>query len=194
MQTELSPSWRETPSHRIPPHCVFVTGSCGAGKTRWLQSHSKNLLERSPAMRCAVPLAEEGRTRLQRLALDTPGVMVRMLLLPCPCCPALADLPVALRALVVAVYLDWIFVEVPTIAAANLVAEFDHSLGWQRELVVCLDRTLATARREHGLSPFQMVLVELADRLVSNPAAGGTHCDTAAPQSSRHHVAALVLT
>jgi hypothetical protein len=62
---------------------------------------------------------------------------------------------------------------VPALAAAGLVAEFERACGWPRELVVCLDRVWATHQREHASSPFQMVLLELADRVVSNPARGG---------------------
>jgi G3E family GTPase len=194
MQVEPSPSWRETSASNPPPHCVFVTGPRGAGKTRWLQLQIHDLAEKQLGARSAVLLAEEGRTRMEKFAQDTAGVAVRRLLLPCTCCPGLADLPGALRELVAAVRPDWLFVEVPALAAAGLVANFDRALGWPRQLVVCLDRAWTTARREHGLSPFQMVLFELADRLVSNPAQGGPHCDTAALQSSRHHAAALVLT
>jgi G3E family GTPase len=167
---------------------VFVTGPRGAGKTRWLQLKIHDLAEKQPGARCAVLLAEEGRTRMEKFAQDSPGVAVRRLLLPCTCCPALAELPGALRALVAAVRPDWVFVEVPALAAAGLVAEFDRVLGWPRELVVCLDRAWATAQREHASSPFQMVLLELADRVVSNPTAGGI------PRGPDQPAAALVLT
>ncbi len=188
MQAEPSPSWRETSASNTPPHCVFVTGPRGAGKTRWLQLKIHDLAEKQPGARCAVLLAEEGRTRMEKFAQDSPGVAVRRLLLPCTCCPALAELPGALRALVAAVRPDWVFVEVPALAAAGLVAEFDRVLGWPRELVVCLDRAWATAQREHASSPFQMVLLELADRVVSNPTAGGI------PRGPDQPAAALVLT
>jgi G3E family GTPase len=173
---------------------VFVTGPRGAGKTRWLQLQIHHLAEKQPGTRCTVLLAEEGRTRMEGFAQDTPGVTVRRLLLPCTCCPALADLPGALRALVAAVRPDWLFVEVPALAAAGLVAEFARACGWPRELVVCLDRAWATARREHGLSPFQMVLLELADRVVSNPAGGGIPRGPDARPGRPDQPAALVLT
>jgi G3E family GTPase len=173
MQAEPSPFCREASPLDTPRHCVFVTGPRGAGKTRWLQLQIHDLAEKQSGARCAVLLAEEGRTRMEGFAQDTPDVTVRRLLLPCICCPALADLRGALRALVAAVRPDWLFVEVPALAAAGLVAEFDRILGWPRELVVCLDRAWVTAQRERGLSPFQMVLLELADRVVSNPPAGG---------------------
>jgi G3E family GTPase len=188
MQAEPSPSCREASPLDTPRHCVFVTGPRGVGKTRWLQLQIHDLSEKQPGARCAVLLAEEGRTRMEGFVQNTPGVTVRRLLLPCICCPALADLPGALRALVAAARPDWLFVEVPALAAAGLVAEFARVLGWPRELVVCLDQAWATARREHGLSPFQMVLLELADRVVSNPTAGGI------PRGPDQPAAALVLT
>jgi hypothetical protein len=177
----------------MPPHCVFVTGPRRADKTRWLQLQIHDLAEKQSGARCAVLLAEEGRTRMEGFAQDTLGVTVRRLLLPCTCCPALAALPGALRALVAAVRPDWFFVEVPAMAAAGLVAEFDRVLGWPRELVVCLGRTWATAQREHALSPFQMVLLELADRIVSNPAWGGIPRGPDARLGRPDQPAALVL-
>jgi G3E family GTPase len=188
MQTEPSLFWHKTSAPTTPPHCVFVTGPRRAGKTRWLQLQIHDLSEKQPGARCAVLLAEEGRTRMDGFAQNTPGVTVRRLLLPCICCPALADLPGALCALVAAARPDWLFVEVPALAAAGLVAEFDRACGWPRKLVVCLDRVWATARREHALSLFQMVLLELADRVVSNPAGGGI------PRGPDQPAAALVLT
>ncbi|MDD2762842.1 MAG: GTP-binding protein [Opitutaceae bacterium] len=159
---------------------MFVTGPRGAGKTRWLQQQIQDLREKQPDVRCAVLLGEEGRTRMDRFAQDTPGVSVRQFIQPCLCCPALADLPGMLRALAAMIRPDWFFVEVPAITAAGLVAEFDRVLGWPRELVVCLDRAWAAARSEQGLSLFQMVLLELADRVVTDPAGGGVHRDPAA--------------
>jgi G3E family GTPase len=173
MPAEPSPFCREASLLDTPRHCVFVTGPRGAGKTRELQLQVHDLAEQQPGARCAVLLAEEGRTRMEGFAQGTPGVAVRRLLLPCTCCPALADLPGALRALVAAARPDWLFAEVPALAAAGLVAEFARACGWPRELVVCLDRVWATHQREHASSPFQMVLLELADRVVSNPARGG---------------------
>ena len=194
MQAEPSPSWRETSAANTSPHCVFVTGPRGAGKTRWLQLQIHELAAKQPGTRCIVLLAEEGRTRMEGFTQDTPRVTVRRLLLPCICCPALADLRGVLRALVTAIRPDWFFVEVPAMAAAGLVTEFDRVLGWPRELVVCLDRAWATARREQDLSPFQMVLLELADRVVANPAAGGIPRGPDARPDRPDQPAALVLT
>ncbi|HXQ80929.1 MAG TPA: GTP-binding protein [Opitutaceae bacterium] len=147
-----------------------MTGPRGSGKTRWLQLQIHEAAEREPGARCPAVLAEEGRTRMEGFAQRTPGVSVRRILLPCTCCAALADLPGAVRALVASERPNRIFVEVPAVAAAGLLAEFDRELGWQRELTVCLDRSWDMARREHALSPFQAELLERADRVVPNPA------------------------
>lgn len=194
MQAEPSPSCRGASPLNTPPHCVFVTGPRGAGKTRWLQLQIHDLAERQPGTRCAVLLAEEGRTRMAGFAQTTSGVTVRRLLLPCICCPALADLPGALRTLVAAAQPDWLFIEVPALAAAGLAADCDRALGWPREMVVCLDQAWTTHQREHALSPFQMVLLELADRVVSNPAAGGIPGGPNGRPGRPHQPAALVLT
>ena len=113
---------------------------------------------------------------MENFSQDTPGVTVQRLLVPCPCCPTLANLPGALRALVAAGRVHSLFVEMPAMAAAGLVAEFDRVLGWPRELVVCLDRAWVKALQEQDLSPFQLVLLELADRVVASPTPGGVHC------------------
>jgi len=173
MQAELSPFWRDIFAPNAPQHCVFVTGPRGAGKTRWVQRQIRDLAERLPGTRCAVLIAEEGRTRMEGFARDTPGVVVWRLLLPCICCPSLADLPGTLRALVAPAYPDWLFVEVPALAAAGQLAEFDRACGWPREVVVCLDGAWTNARCEQTLSPFQMALLELAGSVVPNPAACG---------------------
>jgi G3E family GTPase len=148
-----------------------VTGPRGAGKTRWLQAQIRGL--GPPGARAAVLLAEEGRTRMESFAGDTPGVTVHRLLLPCLCCAGLADLPGALRRLVAAARPDRAFLEVPALAAAALVAEFDRELGWPRELAVCLDRAWARASQDHALSPFQAALLEAADRVVPAPPGSG---------------------
>lgn len=74
MQAEPSPSPRETSAAHTPPHCVFVTGPRGAGKTRWLQRQIHDLAEKQPGTGSAVLLAGEGRTRMERFAQDTPGL------------------------------------------------------------------------------------------------------------------------
>ena len=176
MQAKPSPSWRATSAPKTLPHCVFVTGPRDAGKIHWLQQQIRDITVNQPDARCAVLLAEERPTRMEEFAKDNPSVTVRRILLPCICCPILADLPGALRALVAAGSTDSLFVEVPAMAAAALVAEFDCVLGWPRKLVVCLDRAWMKALQEQALSLFQMVLLELADRVVARPTPPGIHC------------------
>ncbi|HMD62108.1 MAG TPA: hypothetical protein VKG78_11780, partial [Opitutaceae bacterium] len=124
--------------------------------------------------RCAVLLAEEGRTRIGGTAPGARGTAVRRLLLPCPCCAALADLPGALSELAAIARPATIFVEVPAVAASGLLAEFDRVLGWPREVAVCLDRAWANAMRERELSPFHTALLDIADHVVPGPASGET--------------------
>jgi hypothetical protein len=125
-------------------------------------------------LRCAVLLAEEGHTCMVR-ARNTTSVTVRRFPLPCTCRPALADLPGALRALTATVRPDWLFIEVPALAASGLLGEFDRALSWQREVVVCLDRAWASALQEQSLSPFHLALLELADHVVASQMPGGAH-------------------
>lgn len=146
MRAEPSPCGREISAPNTQPHSVFVTGPRGAGKTRWLRRQIHDLAESQPGTHCVILLAEEGRTRMEGFARDTPVTLGR-LPLPCICCPSLADLPGTLRALVAAGSADSLFVEVPAMAAAGLLAEFDGVLGWPRELVVCLDRAVAAVSR-----------------------------------------------
>ena len=87
--------------------------------------------------------------------------------------PALADLPGALREMLEAVRPGWVFVEAPALAAAGFMAEFDRVFGWPRELAVCLDPGWTAALREDALSPFQLALLQLADRVVPNAAPTG---------------------
>ncbi len=153
-----------------PPRCVFVTGPRGAGKTRWMQEHIRTLRAKQPGMRCGVVLAEEGRTRMERFAQEPPGVAVRRVYLPCPCCPALANLPGTLYQLVADARTDWVFLEVPTIAAVALLSEFDRAIGWPRQVVVCQDAAWVDAQRRHVLSPFFTNLLDLADTVVAGSA------------------------
>jgi hypothetical protein len=136
-----------------------------------MRQQIRDLAEKQSGAHSAVLLAEEGRTRMADFARDTPGVILQQIRLPCICCPGLVDLPGALRAVEAMGRPDWVFLEVPAVAATGMMAEFDRGLGWPRELTVCLDRAWAMALREHALSPFQMMLLEQADRIVSTPAA-----------------------
>jgi hypothetical protein len=158
------------PFDRPPPRCVFVTGPRGAGKTRWMQERIRALRAEQPEGRCGVVLAEEGRTRMERFAQEPPGVAVRRVFLPCLCCPALADLTGGLRQLVADARTDWLFLEVPSIAAAGLLAEFDRAIGWPRQLVVCQGAASAEAPRRPDPAPFFSNLLDLADSVVPGPA------------------------
>ena len=168
------------------PRCEFVTGPRGAGKTRWVQRRIRELAEEHPGVPCAVLLAEEGRTRMERFCRETQAVSVRRLLLPCMCCPGLADLPAAVADLVAAARPGWVFVEAPALAASGLLADFDRALGWPRKLDVCLDRGWARALRDGSLAPFQLALLALADLVIPSPprvessrsASGGASLDT----------------
>jgi Ni2+-binding GTPase involved in maturation of urease and hydrogenase len=145
------------------PRIVIVTGPRGAGKTRWIQRCIRDLLEQCTEARCAVLLAEEGRARMEQFCAGFPGTALRKLSLPCLCCPAAADLPAAVRALVSESRADWIFVEVPAVAANGLLAEFDQQVGWPRSIVVCLNAAWAKAARSGMLSFFQSCLLDSAD-------------------------------
>jgi CobW/HypB/UreG, nucleotide-binding domain len=166
---------RESAPPIAPPHCIFVTGPLKAGKTRWIQSQIQDLAASQPGARCAVLLAEEGRTSLTRLAKENADLTLARLSMPCFCCPALVGLPDALNHLTATVRTDCLFIEAPAMAAAGLLGEFDRAFGWPRELVVCLDRLWIRAMQEQNLSPFQMALLDLADRLVAVSIPGGVH-------------------
>lgn len=151
------------------PRCEFVTGPRGAGKTRWVQRRILDLAGEHPGARCAVLLAEEGRTRMEGFCRETPGVSARRLLLPCMCCPGLADLPGIVRELMTAAHPGWMFLEVPAMAATGLIAEFDRAFGWPRKLDVCLDPGWTLALRDDSLAPFQLALLGLADLVIPSP-------------------------
>lgn len=165
-----------------PPRCVFVSGPRGAGKTRWLQQRIRELIAAQPGLRCAVVLAEEGRTRLERFVHEVPGVAVRRVLLPCPCCPARAGLPELIRELRAGPGADWIFVEAPATAAAGLLGEFDRDLAAPREVVLCLDEKWDWLRHRSDLPPFLSALIERANTVIP-PAARGATAQPAGPSA-----------
>lgn len=145
---------------------MVVTGPRGSGKTRWLQSQIRDLSPAWPGCGISVLLLEEGRTRMDGFSKENPGVSVRRLVLPCLCCAGLTDLPAAVRAFVDEVPADWLFLELPAVAAFSLIADFDRFLKWPRSLIVCLDRTWAAARASDSLSPFQSCLLAGATGVV----------------------------
>jgi Ni2+-binding GTPase involved in maturation of urease and hydrogenase len=152
-----------------PPRCVVVTGPCGAGKTRWLQDRIRALRVEQPEARFGVVIAEEGRTRWEKFVQETPGLAVRRVFLPCPCCPALADLPGTVNQLVAESGAAHLFLELPAVAAAGLLAEFDRTFGWPRQVVVCKSAAWADAERRGVFSPFYGGLLDLADTVIEPP-------------------------
>ena len=116
----------------VAPGCVFVTGRRGTGKTRWLQARIAAL----PPAECGVVVMEEGRTRWEKFAAASPGLAVEKLFPPCICCPGLAGLSRAVRALAERAGMRRIFIELPLIATPGLLAEFDRDPAWPRELVL----------------------------------------------------------
>lgn len=171
-----------------PPNCVFVTGPRGAGKTRWMQQCILRLLEQRPATKCAVLLAEEGRTRMEGFIEGRAGLIFRKLFLPCLCCSCRSAVAGALRQLSDANTLEWIFVELPAVAAAGMISELDRTVGAGTFLVVCLNEAWAKARRDNEMMPFQSSLLAVAsavvagsgdvDRVINRLAAGEVSCPT----------------
>jgi Ni2+-binding GTPase involved in maturation of urease and hydrogenase len=160
---------------------VFVAGPRGAGKTRWIQERILALVAAQPGIRCAVVLAEDGHTRMERFAHDVPGLAVRRVLMPCPCCPARACLPETIRELQDGTGIDWLFVETPATAAAGLLGEFDRALGWSREVVLCLDEKWENLSHRPDRPPFLSALLERADRVMRSSPITGTARSTCAP-------------
>lgn len=149
----------------MPPRCVVVTGPRGAGKTRWVQERIRALTAASPGLRCGVVLAEEGHTRFERFARTVPGLAVRRVLLPCPCCPAQAFLPEVVRTLVAGTGVAQVLLELPAVAALGLLGEFDRELGWPRELVLVLDARWERLRHQGDAPPFLAALAGAADTI-----------------------------
>lgn len=153
-----------------PPRCIILTGPRSPGKARWLDERIASIHARNPNARCAVLLADERLTRTNRFADASPKVDVRCLFMPCLCCPGAADLPRVARAFAGASRAEWLFIELPVLPAASLIAEFDRVVGWPREVAVWLNRDWSRARRAQTLSVFQARLLALADHVVEEPA------------------------
>lgn len=150
-----------------PPQCVIVSGPSRAGKTRWLQARIRTLKATKSPVPCAVLVAEEGRTRWENFARETAGLAVHRLMLPCFCCPGLANLPATVRNLVASTGAGWLFIEAPAIAAAGLIAEFDRTLGWPRQVVICTSAAWDAAARTAELPFFMSNLIALADTVIA---------------------------
>ncbi len=153
----------------VMPHCVAVTGPRGAGKTRWLQQCIRELLAERPGVRCAILLAEEGRTRMESFCADLPRLSLRKLFLPCLCCPEASDLSGAVGRLVTETGADWLFLELPVIAAPGLLAVFDRQIRIPRTVVMRLTPSWARAVKAGMLSPFQSGMFDAADVVITNP-------------------------
>lgn len=155
-----------------PPRCVFVTGPSGPAKVRWLEEQVAQIASGGTMpgrQACGVLLVDEGLTRTNRFAGAEPAITVRCLFMPCLCCPGVADLPRVARRFADENRIEVLFIEVPALAAAGLIAEFDHILRWRREVVVCLNRDWDRARRANTLSVFQACMLALADQVVEQP-------------------------
>lgn len=151
----------------MPPRCVVVTGPRGAGKTRWVQERIRALVAATPKLRCGVVLAEEGRRRFERFTRTVPGLAVRRVLLPCPCCPAQAFLPEVVRALVTETGVAQVYLELPAVATLGLLGEFDRELGWPREVVLVLDARWERLRHQGDAPPFVAALAGAADTILA---------------------------
>lgn len=121
------------------------------------------------AVKCAVLAPEETAAAMERFARGAPWVSVRRLAVPCLCCPAAAGLPGLVRTLAEEGGPGRLFVDLPVLAAASLLAEFDALVRWPREVVVCLDAGWTEARRAEALSYFQFRLLAAADRVIDCP-------------------------
>lgn len=163
-----------TDRSREPPPTVWITGPRGAGKTRWLQARLRALREARPGVRCAVLSLEDGRAQLEEFSRSAPGVTLGKLVLPCLCCPAAAGLPAAAAEMVRATGAEHLFIEAPAMAAAGLLQEFDQTLAWPREVVLCLDAKWAALRNRTDLPYFLAHLLTLAEVVVApEPRAAG---------------------
>ncbi len=148
------------------PRCIVVTGPSASAKVRWLQRIIRETLFARRTERCALLTSDETGAAMERFAEAEPRMFVRRIELSCLCCPGRTDLARALRDFAEECAADLILVELPLLAAATQIAEFDALWTNPRELVVCLDDAWATARRAESLSFFQFRLLGAADRVI----------------------------
>lgn len=148
------------------PRLTFVTGPDAVGVARWLAGELATARSEGT---CAVLACREVMAALAH-ATDLETAIVRELRLPCMCCPALANFPAQVDACAQESGAGRLFVALPVLAAAGLVAEFDARTRRPREFVLCLDAAWTAARREDALSYFQFSLISAADRVVEAPA------------------------
>ncbi len=153
------------------PRCLVVTGPRGSGKTRWLQRFVGALSARTPPARCAVLLAEEGRTRLDGVAANPAQFVLEKYVPACLCCFDPAALTHAAQQLTASSGAEWLVIEVPALLAAGFLAELDRAPGWPRTVVVCLRPPPVGRPAEGGFgSPFFAMLLPAADAVVANEA------------------------
>lgn len=150
----------------VPSHTVFITGPRVAAKVRWLQETIHEIRAGHSSARCAILSAESGIADLERFARVVPGVTVRRFVLPCFCCPAAAELPRHARTLAEDSRADWLFIDLPVLAAGSLIAEFDALVRWPCEFVLCVDADWGKACHAGTLSFAQIALTDMADRVV----------------------------
>jgi hypothetical protein len=160
------------PVHDAMPRCTFVTGPLRSGRARCIR---QRLAALPAAARAAVLVIDDGGGLLARHRDDAgfPGARVNKLTLPCPCCPELVGLPVAVRSMCgdPGEPVSHLFIKIPDIAAPRLLAEFDRVVGWPRTLVVCLSAVWSRVRATQQTLPlFLSTLLALADEIITPPA------------------------
>lgn len=147
------------------PRLTFVTGPDVADVARWLDAATAA----GATARCAILVCSLAAPRVRRVrggAGSEPAEELRPLVLPCLCCPSLANFPQQIRDAARETGAEHLFVALPVLAAAGLVAEFDVWAHAPREFVVHLDAAWSAARRADALSFFQFSLLAAADRVV----------------------------
>lgn len=148
-----------------PPRYVIVTGPRGAGKTRWIREQMRAVFAGQAEARCAVLVAEQGRTRFESGEGDS-RVVIRPFGLPCVCCLNFASLMEAARGLAGDSGAEHVFLELPALVAGFFVAG-NEPAGWgTAQLVVVCDRSWTAAGQAGALSPFQASLMAGASRVV----------------------------
>jgi len=178
-----SPEVSPTKARPGPRHTAWITGPRGAGKTRWLQARLRTLREAKPGLRCAVLSLEDGRTQWEDFSRSESGVTFGKLVMPCVCCPAAAGLPAAVSEMVRSTGAEFLFIEAPAVAAAGLLREFDQTLAWPREVVLCPGAKWTALRDRTDLPYFMASLLAQADVIVP-PEPGASSTDDPTPPAA----------
>jgi hypothetical protein len=148
------------------PHLVVVTGPQPAGNVRWIESRIRALREGEPDLRLAVVLVRTSPAGLISPGLAAVGAETQSLVMPCQCCPDAAGLPALLQQLAATRAPALIFIETPVLVSAGLLNDLDRSVGWPRELVLCLDAKWAALRDRADLPYFHAQLFAAANVIV----------------------------